>query len=409
MADREHQALDDELASQEFFANPYPLFRRMREEAPVYWSNILNSWVLTRYDDVVSSLLNTQVLSSADRMTTLLDQLPVSVREDARFVDQHYAATLPFQNPPEHTRIRGLVSKAFTPRVVESMRPQIQTITDHLLDAAQGREQIDLIRDFAFPLPVIVISALMGVPRDGREELKRWTNEIFAIFSSARAQPTTTESGMRSLGKARDYLGCLIAERTKRPQEDLISHLITVEEHGKFLSAKEIQANSVTFFVAGHETTTNMIGLSVLALLKHPEQLSKLRDNPSLITPAVEELLRYDGSLLRNWRVATEDIEIRGKRIRKGQMVSQMLGAANRDPAKFPDPDRLDISRHENRHLAFGHGIHFCLGAPLARLELHVALATFIRRFPRLRPGEGTIEWRRDYTFRGVKTLPVRL
>ena len=342
-------------------------------------------------------------------MSTLLDQLPASVREDARFVDRHYAATVPFMNPPDHTRIRGLISKAFTPRLVESMRPQIQTIVDQLLDAAEEKEEFDLIRDFAFPLPVTVISALMGVPQEGREELKRWTNEIFAIFSSARARPETTESGMRSLVKAREYLGRLISERTKHPQEDLISHLIAVQEQGKSLSTEQLQANTVTFFVAGHETTTNMIGLGVLALLNYPEQLRKLRDDPSLITSAVEELLRYDGSLLRNWRVAADDMEIRGERIRKGQLVSQMLGAANRDPARFSDPDRLDICRRENRHMGFGHGIHFCLGTPLARLELHVALTTLIRRFPKLRLGKGVIEWRRDYTFRGMKTLPIQL
>lgn len=403
------QQFDQELASPEFFANPYPLFRRLREEVPVFWSKLLDSWVLTRYDDVVSSLLNPRLLSSAGRMTVLLDGLTGALREEVRLIDHHYAATLPFLNPPEHTRVRGLVNKAFLPRVVEDMRNQIQIIADQMLDAVQGRESIDLIQDFAFPLPVTVISALMGVPPEGRTEFKRWTNEIFTIFSSACACPATIELGFQSLVKARQYLSRLIAERTYHPQDDLISHLIAVQEQNNSLTPEQVLANSVTFFVAGHETTTNMIGLSVLALLRHPDQLSKLQHEPSLITSAVEELLRYDGSLLRNWRVATANMEIGGQRIRKGEMVSQMLGAANRDPAKFTNPDRLDLCRRDNRHVAFGYGIHFCLGAPLARLELQVALQALFRRFPKLQLGEGTVEWRKDYTFRGVKTLPLKL
>jgi hypothetical protein len=398
---------DRELASAAFFADPYPLLHRLRAEEPVYWSDVLSSWMLTRYDDVVSTLRDPRLLSSAGRMTALLDQLPDGMRENVRLLDRHYAATLPFQNPPEHTRMRALVNKAFSPRVIESMRSQIQEIADQLLDVVQQDRSMDIIHDFAFPLPVALISAMVGVPLEHRDQLKAWTNQIFRIFSSGRARPETAENGMRSLIEIREYLSQLIAQRRKQPQEDLISYLVAVEEQGDSLTSEQVLANTVTFFVAGHETTTNMIGNAMLALLQNTDQLHKLRNDPSLIVPAVEELLRYDGSLLRNWRVAAEDLEISGRKIRKGQIVSQMLGAANRDPAQFPDPDRLDIVRRDNTHVGFGYGIHFCIGAPLARLEIRIAINSLLNRFPAIKLGREVPEWREDYTFRGMKSLPV--
>ena len=409
MSEEPNPDFDRELASPAFFADPYPLFHRMRAEAPVYWSGVLNSWVLTRYEDVVSTMRDARLLSSAQRMTTLLDQLPEGMREEVRLVDHHYAATLPFLNPPEHTRIRGLVNKSFSPRIIENMRSRIQEIADQLLDAVHGAAKMDLIGDFAFPLPVTVISALVGVPLEDRGKFKYWTNEIFGIFSSGRARPESTERGMKSLIDTREYLSHLIASRRHRPQDDLISYFIGVEQQGSSLTAEQVLANTVTFFVAGHETTTNMIGNAMLALLRHPDQLRRLQNDLSLLPSAVEELLRYDGSVLRNWRVALEDLEISGRKIRKGQIVSQMLGAANHDPAQFPDPDRLDILRRDNRHVAFGYGIHFCVGAPLARLELQIAISTILKRFPGISLGGDVTDWRTDYTFRGMKSLPVTL
>ena len=231
-------AFDDQLASATFFADPYPLLHRMRREAPVYWSNLLNGWVLTRYEDVVSTLRDHRLLSSAGRMTILLDQLPQTMRENVRMVDAHYAATLPFLNPPDHTRIRGLVSKAFSPRVIEALRPEIQAIADGLLDRVQSQGRMDAIKEFAFPLPVTAISALMGVPGEDRDRFKRWTNEIFGIFASGRARPASTERGLGSLIETREYLAQLIAERRISPGQDLISHLIAVEEQENTLTAE---------------------------------------------------------------------------------------------------------------------------------------------------------------------------
>ncbi len=399
--------IDAQLASPDFFLDPYPLYQRLREQAPVYWSEVLHSWVLSRYSDIMATLRKPTLLSSAGRMTALLDQLPASVRENMRMVDAHYAITLPFMNPPDHTRVRALVNKSFNTQVVEGMRPVIQGIVDELLEAVVEQPGMDVVWDFAYPLPVTVISALLGVPTADRDQFKTWTYEIFGIFSSGRAVTETTERGKRSLMQARDYLQDLIEERRREPTKDLISYLIAAEERGERLTGEELLANCVTLYVAGHETTTGLIGNGVVALLRNPQELDKLKRDPRLIASAVEEILRYDGSLQRNWRLATEDIELGGKRIQKGQMVSQMLGAANRDPSQFNDPDRFDIARRDNRHLGFGYGLHFCVGAPLARIETQIAIQTLFQRFPEMQLTDERVEWRHDYTFRSLKALPV--
>lgn len=401
--------LDQKLASPDFFLDPYPVYQELREQAPVHWSEVLHSWVLTRYADILTTLRESRILSSAGRMTSLLDQLPTSLRENMRLVDTHYAATLPFLNPPDHTRVRALVNKSFNTQVAEKMRPRIQGLVNELLDAVREQERMDVVWDLAYPLPVTVISALLGVPTEDGELFKRWTYEIFAIFSSGRALAETTERGKKSLIETREYLTDLITERRRKPCDDLISHLIAVEEKGERLTSEELLANCVTLYVAGHETTTGLIGNGVVALLRNPDQLAKLREDPTLIGSAVEEILRYDGSLQRNWRLAMDDYEIGGKTIRRGEMVSQMLGSANRDVAQFPEPNRFDIARRDNRHLGFGYGLHFCVGAPLARIETQIAIQTLIQRFPQMDLTGEPVEWRHDYTFRSLKALPVVL
>ena len=399
--------LDQKLASPDFFLDPYPVYQELREQAPVYWSQVLHSWVLTRYADILASLRESHLLSSAGRMVSLLDQLPAPLRENLRMVDCHYAATLPFMNPPDHTRVRALLGKSFNTQVVERMRPQIQGLVDNLLGLVRSRGQMDVVWDLAYPLPITVISILLGVPAEDRDQFKRWTYEIFGIFSSGRALAETSECGKQSLIEARNYLTGLIAQRRCEPREDLISQLIAAEERGERLTAEELLANCVTLYVAGHETTTGLIGNGVVALLRNPEQLAKLRKDTTLIGSTVEEILRYDGSLQRNWRLATADLEIAGKQIRKGEMVSQLLGAANRDPAQFSEPDRFDITRRDNRHLGFGYGLHFCIGATLARIETQIAIQTLLLRFPEMALENERVEWRSDYTFRSLKALPV--
>jgi cytochrome P450 len=278
---------------------------------------------------------------------------------------------------------------------------------DKLLEPLRDAHSADLVRELTYPLPVTVISALLGVPIADRDQFKQWTYEIFAIFSSGRAYPDIVTLGSNSLREMRAYLSDLIASRRREPHNDLVSHLVAVEEGGERLTADELLGNCVLLFVAGHETTTGLIGNALVALLRNPDQLRLLRQNPDLIVNAVEEFLRYDGSIQRNWRVTTRDVTVGDKQIRAGQMVSQMLGAANRDPAQFPDPHKLNLARKENRHLGFGYGIHFCVGAPLARLEAQIAVNTVVQRFPRLELAAAAVEWRPDYTFRTLKSLPV--
>ncbi len=385
----------------EFNADPYPFYHRLREADPVHRSP-LGFWVLTRYDDCVMVLRDPRfgragfegVLESVYGNTVEQGRLPTSML---------------FRDPPDHTRLRGLVSRAFTPRVVEALRPRIQQIVDGLLDRVQSAGRMEVISDLAYPLPVIVISEMLGVPEEDRERIKQWSADI-ARSLDAIGLPTDPEivdrgrTGRRAIG---DYFRSLIPDRKKRPRGDLLSLLIEAEEQGDKLSEGELLATCVLLYIAGHETTVNLIGNGLLALLRHPKELERLRDAPSLIQSAVEELLRYDGPVQRTARITNADVELAEHKIPKGSMVVPVIGAANRDPAHFPDPDRLDVSRPDNRHIAFGFGIHFCLGAPLARLEGQITLGTLLHRLPRLALSTERPEWRESQVLRGLKALPV--
>ena len=389
----------------EIMANPYPLYQQLREHAPVHWSPGFDNWLITRYSDVVSRARDPR-LSSA-RMATFLSQLPESSREDVLPLARMASASLAFSDPPDHTRRRGLVNRAFTPRVAESMRPRIQAIVDELLAQVRDGERFDLIADFAFPLPAIVIAEVVGVPPEDRARLKQWSDNMIA-FAGNRFIRDRAMVAQRNQLEFRDYVNNIVAQRRLEPKDDLISSLIAIEDEGDVLDEDEMVALIISFLVGGHETTTNLIANGMLALLRHPDQMQKLRDDPSLIGTAVEELLRYDSPVQRINRVATEDVEVGGELIGKGQFVLLMLGAANRDPAQFPDPDRLDITRQSNRHVSFGYGIHFCVGAPLARVEGQVAINSIVRRFPRLSlEGDEVLEYEKNVAFRALKSLPL--
>jgi cytochrome P450 len=311
-------------------------------------------------------------------------------------------------DPPDHTRLRNLVTRAFTPRRIERLRGRIQTMTDDLLDAAEARGDFDFIRDLAYPLPVMVIAELLGAPTGDRERFKRWSDDIAVILD-----PITTDVPMTqvdaSYGEAAAYLRRLFAARREEPRDDLISALVAAEADGDRLSEIELVAICMLLLGAGHETTTNLLGNGVLALLRHPEQRERLQAEPGLVEDAVEELLRYDSPVQITDRVATEDLELHGHRIRSGQVVGLILGAANRDPDQFSDPDCLDLGRTDNRHLAFGHGIHFCLGAALARLEAQIVLRTFLDRFPRFTGDPNQTDYKRSMVLRGLQSFPLRL
>ncbi len=395
MADIQFNPMDPE-----FVADPYPMYHRLRTDDPVHHS-ALGFWVLTRYDDVVAALRDPRLAKEAI----------------ASFVAARFGAPVPAmglsmldRDPPDHTRLRGLVSKAFTPRVVEGLRPRIQQIVDGLLDGVTARGSMDLIEEFAYPIPVIVICEMLGVPVEDHERFKGWSLDIARGLDLIWLGPES-EVGRRSVAARQslaEYFRGLIAQRRAAPRGDLLSGLIAAEEAGDKLNEVELLATCILLLIAGHETTVNLIGNGTLALLRHRDQLQRLQRDPGLIAGAIEELLRFDGPVQRTARIPSEDIVIGGRTIAKGEMVMPFIVAADRDPVQFPDPDRLDIGRADNRHIAFGWGIHFCLGAPLARIEGQIAISTLVRRMPKLELATAQPEYRQSLTLRGLKALPVR-
>jgi pimeloyl-[acyl-carrier protein] synthase len=378
-----------------FHANPYPFYHRLRAADPVHRTP-MGLWVLTRYDDVVAVLKDPRFGREG------FEQILANVYGEG-------ARSMLFRDPPDHTRLRGLVSQAFTPRVIERMRSHIQDIVDRLLQRVQNANAMDVIADLAYPLPVTVICEMLGVPTDAHSGICQWSADL-ARSVDAIGMPTDEEvvkRGRVAQQAMLDYFSDLIPERRQTPRDDLLGLLIAAEEQGDRLSEGELLITCILLFVAGHETTVNLIGNGLLALLNHPDELAKLRADLTLLPGAVEELLRYDSPVQRTARITNTDVELDGRKIAKGSLVVTAIGAANRDPAHFPDPDRLDITRRDNRHIAFGFGIHFCLGAPLARLEGQIAIDTLLRRMPGLRLVTSAPEWRESSTLRGLKRLPV--
>jgi len=384
----------------EFIANPYPFYHQLRAEDPVHRSTLLpDSWMLTRYTDAAVVLRD-----------------PRFGRQDAeRFFRERfgsgplvdvYTKWMLFRDPPDHTRLRTLVSKAFTPRAIENLRPRIQVLVDELLGAVELAGQMDIMEAIAYPLPVLVICEMLGVPAQDRNIFQAWSGDVARTLDPIQT-PETVERGHAVVAAMCDYFHELIAELRKNPQDNLLSAMIAAEEQGDRLSEEELLANCILLFSAGHETTVNLIGNGMLALLRHPGERQKLQENPALIPSAVEEFLRYEGPVQITGRSVPEGIEIGGKRITPGERVFVILAAANRDPAQFANPDQLDITRNDSRHLAFGYGIHFCLGAALARLEAQSAIGTMIRRLPHLTLQNETPQWRPAFTLRGLQTLPV--
>jgi cytochrome P450 len=310
-------------------------------------------------------------------------------------------------DPPDHTRLRSLVSKAFTPRLIERMRPRVQAIADELLDAVEDKGEMDLIDDYAFPLPITVIAELLGAPAEDRDSFREWSD---AAVSGDASQEYLEKVLIPHMQAFTDYLRAMFEEKRKNPKEDLISALVRAEEAGDKLSEDELLGMVFLLLVAGHETTVNLIGNGTLALLQHPDQLHKLRDEPSLINSAVEELLRYDGPVETSTEhFAREDVAIGKTVIPRGEMVLVVIAAADHDPERFQDPDLLNITRGDNKHLAFGKGIHHCLGAPLARMEGQIAISALLRRMPRLwlKGSPESLTWRPGLVLRGLQGLAV--
>jgi len=377
--------------------NPYPYYARLRAEAPLYCVDPLGLLVVSRYDDVVHVLRNPQLFSSS------------AMGAAAMFGGETEAprgATIISADPPEHTRIRNVVNRAFNPRTIEEMEPRIREITDELLGRVATKGEFDLVADLAMPLPVIVIAEMLGVEPARREEFKRWSDDI--VRAMGGTLPNEERAGVReSMQEFRAYFDEVIERRRKEPRDDVISVLVRAEAEEQALSPDEVLAFAAILLVAGNETTTNLIGNAMLALLANPDQLAKVLADPSLIPNLVEEALRYDAPVQGLFRRATQDVELAGTVIPAGAVVMPLYASANRDERRFPEPERFDVKRDAAGHLAFGYGIHFCLGAPLARLEARIALGALLTRFQSLAPTREHIERVDSFFLRGPKSLPL--
>jgi cytochrome P450 len=386
--------------------NPYEVYRELREEAPVFRSPMLQLWILTRYDDVLDALKDHRRFSSErTRATNPLVQQLESYRLSSGPLGT--TPTILSIDPPDHTRMRGLVNKAFTPRQVERVRPHMQEIADELLEALPEPGRMDVVADFAVPFPIIVIAEMLGVPATDRERFKAWSTDIAATLSGPFLPQDVLDRAVSSSNELADYFRGQIAQRRAEPRDDLLSALCAVEEQGDLLSEDEMIATCILLLIAGNETTTNLIGSGMYTLLQNPDERRRLQADLSLMPGAVEEMLRYEPSGQMTSRVVAEPLELRGQRMEPGQVVLVSLAAANRDPAVFPDPHRFDITRSPNRHLAFGQGIHYCLGAPLAVVEARIAFQSLLRRMPDPQAAFEAPDWGPSFVLRGPKSLQV--
>ncbi len=388
-------------------SDPYPLYKRLRERDPVHRSRLFGGWVLSRYDDVQHVLKDARF--SADERNSPGFAKEIARRKKLGLLDEgdDLSISMLRSDPPDHTRLRKLVSKAFTPRAVSALEPKIESIVKESLDAAQARGGMDVIADLAYPVPVIVIAEMIGVPTADQDRFKHWSDE------SVRAMGVSSIADVRRANRASkelsQYFRGIADARRKNPRDDLMSGLLAAEAEGDRLSETEVFSTLQLLLIAGNETTTNLIGNGLLALMRNPEQFDYLHRHPERVEAALEELLRYDGPVQATSRIALEDLEIDGRRVSKGQNAFVLLGAANRDPAHFADPDRLDVTRDVDDHLGFGHGRHFCLGANLARLEAKYAIRAVVERFPNMKIAIDEPKWRSNPILHGMESLPVKV
>jgi cytochrome P450 len=396
-----------DLLSPSFYATPNATLHRMRAEDPVYWHPGLEAWMLTGYEDIQRVIRDPRFSVDRGGQIAKGGSLRLQVREKLDFCNRFFAQWMVFSDPPRHTRLRSFVAKAFTLQMVEDLYPFIRSLANELINAVQDVGQMDVIADFAVPLPTLITAQMLGVPREHTADLKHWSSDMFTLFGADFATEEVVETTYRSLVTCTEYFDAVIAQRRISPGDDLISQLLAVENQESILSEEELTGVCITLMAGAYETTTHLIGNGLLALLRHPDQLQRLRENPALIDSAVEEFLRYDGPALSVVRRAIEDTQIGGRCVRTGQKVYCMLHAGNRDPMRFPDPDRLDIDRKDNRHLGLGQGIHFCLGAALTRLETKIAINTIVQRLPDLRLDTNELTWMPNLAIRGLHSLPV--
>ena len=390
------------LLNPEVLADPYPLYKRFRDTDPVHWDPYLHAWVVTRYADVQSVLLRFSAVRTPtpEQLTAMglaaLNPLALVMVKQMLFMDA-----------PAHTRLRSLASQAFTPARVAVLRHHIQEICDRLIDSALDRGAMDVISDLAAPLPAIVTAEMLGVPVSDHLQLKLWSQDFAEMLGNFQHNPDRVPVMLRTVHDMTAYFRSAIRELRVRPREGLVHSLMTAEIGGDRLSEEEVIANSIVTMVGGQETTTNLIGNGILTLLRNPLEMQRLRSDPSIIASAVEELLRYESPSQHTGRLAPADIELGGKLIRKRDAVIAVMAAGNRDPERFPDPDRLDLTRQNNQHLAFGWAANFCFGAALARIEGQVTFATLLRRLSNITLKSNPLTWRTNLGLRGLTELAI--
>jgi len=391
------------LLDPEVLADPYPLYRALRERDRVYWDPYLHAWVVTGYAEVVSVLLrlSAECAPSAEQLA----QIGLSSLEPIARVT---VKQMLFMDGAAHARLRRLCSTAFTSNRVAALRSHIQDIADRLIDRVMAQGSMDVVGDFASPLPAIVMAEFLGLPTSDHGQLKAWSADFAEVLGNFQQNPDRAGIVLRSLREMIEYLRAAISEQERMPGDGLIHALVHAEVDGARLTQEEVVANVIITMVGGQETTTNLIGNGLLTLIRQPDKLAQLRDQPDIVHTAVEELLRYETPSQRTARVVRDDVVVGGKRMRKGDTVFAVMAAANRDPEQFHDPDRLDLTRPENRHLAFGWASHFCFGAPLARMEGQIAFSTLLRRLTDLTLQPQSLAWRENLGLRGLKALPVR-
>ena len=393
-------------------SDPFPLYADLRQRAPIH-RNALGFWVVARHEDCLAVLRDRR--ASSDSLNVDTERMPEGFRTPVADDDPVAQAMIEmrpflFRDPPDHTRLRGLVSKAFTPKVVESLRDGTQRVVDELLDAALDTGEVDLLEAFAYPLPVRVICDLLGVPVEDHGRFREWSNVLArGLDPDFLLSAEVIEARGAAVLQFSQYFFELLAERRRDPGEDLLSRLVAAEDGGTTLSEAEMLSTCILLLVAGHETTVNLISGGTLALLRHPDQLARFRSDPGVTRTAVEEMLRYVSPVQLTGRALTEDCEFGGVAFAAGDFAMLLLASGNRDPGQFDEPDRFDIARTPNNHLGFGFGIHHCLGAPLARMETQVALTSLVRRAPDLSLTVDEVTYKSNVVLRGMESLPVSM
>ncbi|MES2043762.1 MAG: cytochrome P450 [Pseudomonadota bacterium] len=383
-------------------ADPYPLYARLCEEDPVHWDQFLHCWVVTRYADVHQVLHS----FSADRTPSPEAMRALGLAHIEPIAEVMVKQML-FLDAPDHTRLRKLCSTAFTPRRVELLEERVEAIANELIDKVVDKKSMDVVADFAAPFPAIVTAHLLGVPAEDHAQLKAWSADFAEMLGNFQHNPERIDRVLKSVADMTAYFRRAVREEERPLPEGLIRSLVEAEIDGNKLSEEEVIANTIVTMVGGQETTTNLIGNGLLTLLRQPDKLAELRDNPDIAESAIEELLRFETPSQHTGRICREDTMMGGKLIKKGDAVMAVMAAGNRDPRRFTDPDTLDLRRTDNRHLAFGWAAHFCFGAPLARMEGRIAFTTLLRRLPELALGAGKLSWRENLGLRGLKALPV--